>query len=224
MPEWLQELVRTDVEVHLDQLLYRLAAAFVLGWLVAAVYQLTHRGEQGLSPGFVSTLVMLTVLIALVTQVIGSNQARAFSLVGALAIIRFRTVVEDTRDTAFVIFAVAVGMAAGAGAVVMGFAGAAVGALAAFLVQPRGPAAPPAEDEWVLTLRLGIGQDQQAAAEAVLTKSLASWQAVAVTTARQGAALEVTYRLRLRPGVQPTALVGDLNRVEGIQGVELRKR
>ncbi|MDZ4830382.1 MAG: hypothetical protein SGJ09_09330 [Phycisphaerae bacterium] len=47
------------------------------------------------------------------TMVIGSSVARAFSLVGALSLVRFRTVVDDTRDTAFVIFALIVGMAAG---------------------------------------------------------------------------------------------------------------
>ena len=50
-----------------------------------------------------------------VALVIGNSVARAFSLVGALSIVRFRTVVDDTRDTAFVIFSVVVGMAAGAG-------------------------------------------------------------------------------------------------------------
>ena len=58
--------------------------------------------------------MLLSILIAMVTQVIGDNIARAFSLVGALSIVRFRTVVRDTQDTAFVIFAVAVGMAMGA--------------------------------------------------------------------------------------------------------------
>ena len=69
-------------------------------------------GEEAES--FVATLVLLTILIAMVTQVIGDNIARAFSLVGALSIVRFRTVVRDTQDTAYVIFAVAVGMAVGA--------------------------------------------------------------------------------------------------------------
>ena len=49
--------------------------------------------------------------IAMVTQVTGQNVALAFSLVGALSIVRFRTVVQDTNDTAFVIFAVAGGTA-----------------------------------------------------------------------------------------------------------------
>ena len=51
---------------------------------------------------FTVTLVLLTILIAMVTQVIGDNVARAFSLVGALSIVRFRTVVRDTQDTAYV--------------------------------------------------------------------------------------------------------------------------
>ena len=56
---------------------------------------------------------MLTVILALITQVIGGSAARAFTLVGALAIVRFRTRVNDTRDTAYVILAVCVGMAIG---------------------------------------------------------------------------------------------------------------
>ena len=62
-----------------------------------------------------ATLVLLTVLIGMISSVIGDNIARAFSLVGALAIVRFRTIVEDTRDTAFVIYSVVMGMAAGLG-------------------------------------------------------------------------------------------------------------
>ena len=59
----------------------------------------------------------------MVTQVIGSNVALAFSLVGALSIVRFRTVVRDTEDTAFVIFAMTAGMAVGAQNVVLALTG-----------------------------------------------------------------------------------------------------
>ena len=87
----------------------------LLGAVVAFVYRRT-RVPAHTTPSFTVTLVLLTILIAMVTQVIGDNVARAFSLVGALSIVRFRTVVRDTQDTAYVIFAVAVGMAVGAGA------------------------------------------------------------------------------------------------------------
>jgi hypothetical protein len=223
-PEWLHELFQADVAIDFRTLLARLIVACLVGCLVALIYGLTHRGEEAPAQGFIPTLVLLTVMIALVTQVIGNNQARAFSLVGALAIIRFRTVVEDTRDTAFVIFAVVVGMAVGAGGVLMALAGVAVGAATAFLVRPRRRAAPPGADEWILNLRIGIGQDQQTAAEAVLRKCLENYRTVAAGTARQGAALEVTYHVRLRAGVEPATLVAELNRAAGVQGAELRRR
>ena len=59
----------------------------------------------------------------MVSVVIGNSVAHTFSLMGALSIVRFRTVVEDTRDTAFVIFSVVVGMAAGAGLILVALIG-----------------------------------------------------------------------------------------------------
>ena len=95
------------------EVVLRLIVAMVMGGMVAAIYRRTRYASQTTST-FTVTLVLLTILIAMVTQVIGDNVARAFSLVGALSIVRFRTVVRDTQDTAYVIFAVAVGMAVGA--------------------------------------------------------------------------------------------------------------
>src|SRR5207248_6540957 len=95
------------------------------------------------------------------TMVIGNNSARAFSLVGVLAIVRFRTVVEDTRDTAFVIFAVAVGMAVGAGFLKVALVGLPFAAAAAFLFRP--PSAPQTgPSDFTLALRVGAGHDPEA--------------------------------------------------------------
>ena len=123
MPEW-KHLFPHDVDVVLSILTIRFAAAFVMGCFVAAVYYFTQGKPPGQSVPMMATLVLLTVLIAMVTLTIGESLARAFSLAGALAIIRFRTVVEDTRDTAFVIFAVAEGMAFGAGFMILPLLGA----------------------------------------------------------------------------------------------------
>lgn len=122
-------------------LIVRLAAAFALGGVVAWIYRATHHRpssrEDESTQSFIATLVMLTIIIAMSTQVIGDNVARAFSLVGALSIVRFRTVVKDTRDTAFVIFSVVVGMAVGAGHVTVAVAGIIITGIAAFAVRPR---------------------------------------------------------------------------------------
>ena len=96
----------------ISSIVLSLFLAFILGLVIAAVYQWTHREMAERS--FINTLIILCMLISVVMVVIGESVARAFSLVGALSIIRFRTVVRDPRDIAFVFFALAIGMGVGA--------------------------------------------------------------------------------------------------------------
>ena len=113
MPDFLSTSFLDAPKVAPLDVFLRLIIAAVLGSVVAWIYRRTRKSTE-IAASFPTTLVLLSVLIAMVTQVIGDNVARAFSLVGALSIVRFRTVVRDTQDTAYVIFAVVIGMAVGA--------------------------------------------------------------------------------------------------------------
>jgi hypothetical protein len=95
-----------------ENVLLSLLLAFVLGQVIAWVYYFTHSGLS-YSRTYVQSLVMVTIVVAMVMAVIGDNIIRAFGLMGALAIIRFRNVVKDTRDIVFIFCSVVVGMAAG---------------------------------------------------------------------------------------------------------------
>jgi hypothetical protein len=86
--------------------------SFVLTAGLAAVYRFTHRGTS-YSQSFAQTLVVMGMVTAVIMLIIGSNIARAFSLVGALSVIRFRNAVKETRDVAFMFVAMAIGMACG---------------------------------------------------------------------------------------------------------------
>jgi hypothetical protein len=213
----------SDAALGVDDLLFRLGLGAAFGVAVGAVYFLTQRKNRGEAASFVSTLVLLSILLAMVSMVIGSDIARAFSLVGALAIVRFRTVVEDTRDTAFVIFAVIAGMAAGAGAYRVAAFGIPIVAAMAWLLRVwggngngSGPRTPPGK----LVVRLGIGSDPNGALAETLQKHCSESRLTAIGTARQGAAIDLTYLIRLKEAVTPLLLTTDINRVEGVQGVD----
>lgn len=198
----------------------RLLLALGAGLLVAAIHR-TGRSAASAN-GLAATLVLLAVLIAAVTQVIGDNVARAFSLVGALSIVRFRTVVPDTRDTAFVIAAVVAGMAVGAGHadVALGTVGA-VGLASALLRTPvlRGFAPAPRQE---LIVRLGLGASLDPARLPGVAELLASCVPAAASLARQGSALELSWHVTLRPGVTPEQVIRALSRTDGVQSAELR--
>jgi hypothetical protein len=226
MTEFLNAIVPTAAELPSAKLAARLVQSLGLGIVVAVVYYLTQRKTRHESVPFVATLVLLCVLIAMVTQVIGENLARAFSLAGALAIIRFRTVVDDTRDTAFVIAAVVTGMAVGADAIGVAIAGIPVVAVAAWGLNVWGriPEVAVADrdtrESGLLVVRGGIGLVPEKSLAAHFATHLDSQHLLSVATVRQGVALDLTYSAVLRTGASSVALVADLNRVEGIQAVE----
>jgi hypothetical protein len=206
----------------MDELLLRLGLGAAFGVAVGAAYFLTQRKKRTEASSFVSTLVLLSILLSMVSMVIGSDIARAFSLVGALAIVRFRTVVEDTRDTAFVIFAVITGMAAGAGAYLVAAFGIPIVAAMAWLLRIWGGSCFEGDKTLPsrLVVRLGIGADPNGALAETLRKHLKELRLVSTATARQGAAIDITYTARFLEGATPLGLTADLNRVEGVQAVE----
>jgi hypothetical protein len=201
--------------------LARLVGSLMLGLLVAWVYRRTRPPTRA-GASLQVTLVLLSILIATVTQVVGESPARAFSLVGALSIIRFRTVVQDTQDTAFVIFAVVMGMAAGANAPWMAVTGFGVVATAAFVMRQREPVAtldePPG---YLLKLRLGLGHDIETLAAEAFSTHLKSHHLVSMETARQGTAVDIVYRVRFRSDKTADGLLKALNRLDGVQNVQL---
>lgn len=198
-----------------------LIVAFIGGLLVTAIYRGT-RARSHRNPSFPATLVLLSILIAMVTQVIGDNVARAFSLVGALSIVRFRTVVRDTQDTAFVIFAVVVGMAAGADAYAVAAVGLAVGGVAAAVVRTKVNTTWD-DTESALHLRVGLGSDPKILLAPVFEKTLEHFEVLSVSTIKQGAALDYVYRIRPLEGFDPAQFVKELNQLDGVQNVELRR-
>jgi hypothetical protein len=222
MPDFLETTFLKLPEVSPAEILIRLLLALALGGAVAWIYRRT-RNPGDVIHSFPATLVLLAVLIAMVTQVIGDNIARAFSLVGALSIVRFRTVVRDTQDTAYVIFAVVVGMAVGAKHLWVGIVGIGVVALAAALMRRRAQLHGRAQSPFTLNLRVALGHDLDKLLGALFDTHLLERELVAVSTARQGVALDVTYETRLRPGGSPETLVKALNRVEGVQDAKLER-
>lgn len=89
-----------------------LLSAYVLSQLVAWLYISTHVGVS-YSSGMAQSIIVLSLLVAFLMLVIGNSVATAFGLFGALSLIRFRTPIKDARDTVYLFFSVAVGIAAG---------------------------------------------------------------------------------------------------------------
>lgn len=97
-----------------------LVVALVCGFVISRFYLWSSRSSSN-ARNFVNSLIAMTMITAVVILVIGNNLARAFGLVGAMSIIRFRTAVKDVQDIVFIFFSLSIGMAAGIGMSMIAF-------------------------------------------------------------------------------------------------------
>lgn len=225
----MEQLLAQACQVNGDQefdwwnllpIVYQLLAAFGFGLLAAGIHYFTSNPTRRADRSFLATLVLLSVLISVVTIVIGNSIARAFSLAGVLAIVRFRTVVDDTRDTAFVIYAVVCGMAVGGHYYAEPLLATPFVVVAAWLFRPAPSVTPPSHG--ILILRLTAGRTVDGGIDDLLKKYLRDYHLIGLSTARGGSAIDATYAIGLPAADKVFALLSDLSRVEGVQGVEIK--
>ena len=106
-------------------LIFMMLMSFIFGQLIAVVYIWTNR-SLSYSSSFTTSLVTLPVIVTLMMTLIAGQLVVAFGLLAVFAVVRFRNVLKDTRDTTFLAWAIVEGMAVGT----MRFSTALIGALA----------------------------------------------------------------------------------------------
>jgi len=193
--------------------------AFLFGLAISTIYRITYKGYS-YSSSFVNTLIIITLVTAVVIMVIGNNLARAFGLVGAMSIIRFRTVLKDTRDIAFVFFALAAGMAAGAGNHAIGIAGATAICLVILglfwtnygMLGRR---------ELLLKFWMIPEEGEEPVYAPVFKKFLARHSLLNVQSARLGQFLELRFYVTFKKEEESRAFIRELSGLEGIEKASL---
>lgn len=116
MDQFLKELQSNTLGFVLDfsttDLLLALFGSAILSIIVSLVYRKTHSGLS-YSRSFVFSIIIMAVTVSFIMLIIGSNLARAFSLVGALSIVRYRNAIKDSQDISYIFMSIAIGMACG---------------------------------------------------------------------------------------------------------------
>ncbi|MBZ0265935.1 DUF4956 domain-containing protein [bacterium] len=203
----------------IEEVILNLLLAWILGMLVVGVYRLTNRHRPS-NTSFLLTLVILAMVVAMVMMVIGNSIARAFSLVGALSIIRFRTVVKDNRDIAYVFFALATGMAAGVGAYTLAIFGSGTILLVLLIMDfVRFGQSPPGR--FLLRFQYMTMDTDPRTFMPVFDELLQDFRRVSVKTIRMGQFVEHTYLIRLKKGVIEEVLITRLSALEGMERVTI---
>ena len=202
------------------QIVLNIIAAVVCGFAISFVYRNTYRGP-GYSIAFANSIVLLTMITSLVIMTIGSNVARAFGLVGAMSIIRFRTAVKDTGDIVYVFFALAVGMAAGGGYYNIAFTGTACVSAVIYLTTWASRSVLH-KQEYLLQVAYEANGDEVPPHVALLRRYCRTHQVINTRSlGDDGGRLEVAYYVKLRDRAAGDRFVRDLRQIEGVSHVNL---
>lgn len=204
----------TVVDVVLVLLLSFALSAFI-GW----IYQITHRGASYMQ-SFVFTLVLNGMVVALVMLIVGSSIARAFSLVGALSIIRFRNAVKETRDVGFIFFTMAIGMAVGTRFYLLAIIGAVVISLVIVLM---------VRFDWFARemssqiLRIQVPEDVpfDTLFDRILLKYTHSSELISADSVHGGLLTELTYSIGLKHANQVQEFLSEIRKLSGSNKVTL---
>lgn len=196
-------------------LLLSFALSVFIGW----IYKITHRGTS-YTQSFVFTLVLNGMVVALVMMIVGSNIARAFSLVGALSIIRFRNALKETRDVGFIFFSMAIGMAVGTKFYLLAVAAALVIGLVIVLMIRLDWFAREMTNQ-ILRVQIPNNLPFDTLFDSAFLKYTSASELISVESAHGGLLTELTYSIGMKKPNQAQPFLAEIRSLNGNNKVSL---
>jgi hypothetical protein len=193
------------IQISIYTVLTNLAVSLACGIIIALVYRYIYKGPS-YSATYVNSLVLLALITTLVIMVIGNNLARAFGLVGAMSIIRFRTAVRDVQDIVYIFFALAVGMASGVGLHAISIGGTIVICLVSVVLVTFNFGAP-GKSEYVLQLIYTPTKTIESSISQILSKYCRGIRLSNLKSQGDNNTIEAFYQFSLKRKFRSTELV-----------------
>jgi len=209
-----------SVSLSIGEVFENLAVSLICGLLISLFYRLTYRGP-GMSYSFINSLIVLALITSVVIMVIGNNLARAFGLVGAMSIIRFRTAIKETQDIIFIFFALAIGMASGVGLHALALASTIFIGLILYVLT-KTHAASPSKKDFLLQFSFNAnGGYEEAPFISIFQKYCKNSKLINTKALMESDSLELSYHIVLKDVKFTAEFVNQLRTTKGVNNVNL---
>ncbi|QEG01684.1 hypothetical protein Mal15_57620 [Stieleria maiorica] len=221
MSQWIDNLLRHDRPPSADfqSIVFAFLLAFVMGQIIGWVYQRTHRGLS-YSQSFTASMVVMPVLVAMMMLLMADNMTIAFGLLAVFAVVRFRNVLKDTRDTIFVLWAIVEGMAVGTGRSSLAVIGCVFVAALMFYLAITQYGARTSFDTIVNLMVIDDAGEINESIDRVLARHSLTTQLASIQELTPGN-LDATYRLRMRDPSKRMQLESELRAIDQIDRISI---
>jgi len=211
--ELLRQTAPTGNTFGLAETFLALGLSFALCLMLAYFYRQSHRGLS-YSVSYVHATILLGVTVSIIMLIIGSNIARAFTLVGALSIIRFRNPIKDSRDVAFLFIAMAIGMGVGTGFYLTATIFTLFISFIAYALSRFGIGTT-SRREQLLKVHAPATLDYHDAFNQLFYRDLREHHMLSLETLRDGAQVELVYSVEFKARVDELGFMGELRKITG---------
>ena len=198
----------SDGSISITQSVIAIGAALIIGFVIAAVYMFICK-KEGYQKNFIIGLAMLPAVVAVVILLVGSNVARAFSMAGAFALVRFRSAPGSAKDISIVFFTMAAGLACGLGYVTF-----AAVFVAVMLIVLIGATAIGFGDRNIgkkqLKITIPENLNYSSVFDDLFDKYTSEYKMISVKTTNMGTMYELTYEVRLKDESQEKDFIDQL--------------
>ena len=209
----------TSANPTLITVIYTVLMSFVLSFLIAFTYEKTFRGLS-YSRNFVQALVLSSIVAATVMQAIGDSLGRGLGMIGALAIIRFRTNFKDPKDIIFMFAALAVGISTGVYSYNVALVGTFGFCIAAFILYMT-PLGQTSYFDGMLRFNIESTEEAKDQLQKIMSHSTKKFAIITIRDLAQGNRLDYAYHIKLKSKVTKTEFVEDLRKIPSIKGINL---
>ena len=205
-----------QTEANIAVVIFNIALAVILASAVVWAWKKTHRGLS-FTQSFAMTILMLAPLAATVMMIVRNNLIGAFALLGAFSLIRFRTIIKETRDVAFLFFSLTIGVSVGTGNYAIAITATAL-IIAIVLGFHRFGGQFKQAVGYILTVETELNADTHAI-EALAQKYATR---IELLHARSGVTVRsLAYGLHLNSTENPSAIVDDMRGLAGVKAAYL---
>lgn len=216
----LMSAASSSQSLSLQHVISAMLLSFVLCSVIAKLYQLTFQ-SLSYSRSFVHTLILGGMIVCMVMMSMGDSLARGIGVLGALSLIRFRTVVRDPRDMMFLFAALGLGIACGAGMFAVAITGCALLSSVIVLLHWAPFATRRRYEAMLRFLVEADNDDARTDVDDILAECCGAYMLLAMREAVQGDLLEYSYQIRLIDPSYQVDLVKKLEALDAIAEVNL---
>ena len=197
-----------------NEVIFNLILSFFYGLLISFVYKKTHKG-MSYSQSFMITNIFLSLIVCMVIMTIGNNIARAFALVGALSIIRFRTVIKDTKDIVYIFWSLSAGMTCGTGSYFIALSSSIIITITAYILYKTNYGSI-YKSEFILQFRYEKNDDQSSPYLNILKKYCSTHVLLNSEPSGDNKSLKLTYDIVLKEEMDVNNFIMDISNIPNI--------